>query len=107
MLSVGKNIQLSEELQKLIDVYFCHQWANELRSTPTADTQIDTDDLPADADSRWVAFVKLERKKYDKDQNSRLTPDEWPANNGDFISADANQDGSISLGEHYRARKKR
>jgi Ca2+-binding EF-hand superfamily protein len=69
--------------------------------------QMDRSDLPADAEERWVQFAALQIKKSDKDNNGRLTPDEWSASVGDFGVVDKNGDGSISLGEFYLFRKKK
>jgi Ca2+-binding EF-hand superfamily protein len=68
---------------------------------------VDRSDLPADAEERWVQFAALQIKKNDKDNNGRLTPDEWSASTGDFGAVDKNGDGSISLGEFYIFRKKK
>jgi EF hand len=77
-------------------------------SAPTAaSTTIDRSDLPADADEKWVKFVAGSISKVDKDKNSRLTIDEWPASEGDFKLVDTNGDGSVSLGEYYTFRKNR
>ena len=80
-------------------------------SSPTAPSApvavIDRSDIPADADKRWVDFAALQIKKSDKDNNGRLTPDEWSASAGDFGAVDKNGDGSISLGEVYNFRKKK
>jgi len=51
--------------------------------------------LPADAEERWVKYVELLIKKYDKDRNLRLTPDEWSASQGDFDLVDIDHDSSI------------
>lgn len=69
-------------------------------------TNIDRSDLPEGADERWVKFVVSKIAKVDKDRNSRLTIDEWTPSDGDFKAIDTNGDGSISLGEFYKFKKK-
>ncbi len=80
-------------------------------TTPTAAStaapvNIDRSDLPEGADERWVKFVVSKIAKVDKDRNSRITIDEWTPSEGDFKQIDTNADGSISLGEFYKFKKK-
>jgi hypothetical protein len=55
----------------------------------------------------WAAWTEKAMVALDLDKNKRLTANEWPASNGEFNQADANQDGIVSMVEYYNNRKKR
>jgi len=104
----SKKIQFSEDLKKLIDVFFCNRWAVKLRSTTAEiDDANSNNEIRKDAIPAIVNIVTSQIKVNDKNKDLKLSRDEWRESVGDFDATDIDQDGSISAGELYRQIKTR
>lgn len=67
------------------------------------------EDIPGNAEEKWIKFCLKNISKMDKNGDLRMTPDEWASNEkvDMFNNVDVDKDGQVSLVEYYNYRSKR
>jgi hypothetical protein len=95
-LLISSALLASETPRKSVQA---HPSPDASTASPLSVWNSDAGDAEPPISAKLLRFAQRVVKKYDRDRNGTLQPNEWPTGHGDLASIDANHDGAVTAEE--------